>query len=321
MSFEIKRGLFGFDFTDYHAVIGVSLDANLKEIRKQYLSIARRLHPDVCRLDNKDQAQVLLSKLINPAYAKLSNERDFVDYGVLLRMTGKRLLEESQQIQVESEAARALLQLPSLDRVRSDYTRILSELAKDHYTDLALAIDQIATLSELNQVYLLRRTQSDSGWGRPVEKASSKVSATGTPMPPPPPPPKTSQESLIDSYYNRAESRLEKNNFASARTELQDALKLEAGNARCHALMAKVYLLQNEQKPASVNITMAKSYLAKAVKIDPHDPIVLEVRKFYNKLAARPTSGKPSKPTSKKPAKKDDKKGGGLFGGLFGGKK
>jgi curved DNA-binding protein CbpA len=318
MSFEIKRGLFGFDFTDYHAVIGVSVDANLKEIRKQYLSIARRLHPDVCRLENKDRAQELLSKLINPAYAKLSNERDFVDYGVLLRMTGKRLVEESNQIHVESVDARALLELQSLDQVRKDYTHKLSELAKDHYTDLSRSIEQIAVLSELNQVYLLRRTQNDGGWGRPVEKTSNKVSATGMPIPAPPPPPKTSQESLIDSYYHRAESRLEQNNFPSARTELQDALKLEPGSARCHALIAKTYLLQNEHKPASVNVTMAKSHLAKAVKADAHDPVVLEVRRLYNKMSARPTSGKP---TSKKPAKKTDKGGGGLFGGLFGGKK
>ncbi len=318
MSFEIQRGLFGFDFTDYHAVIGVSVDANLKEIRKQYLSIARRLHPDVCRLENKDLAQDLLSKLINPAYAKLSNERDFVDYGVLLRMTGKRLVEESDQISLESEAARALLELSSLDQVHREYSKQLRELAQHHYEDLSQAIAQIATLSELNQVYLLRRTQNDGGWGRPVAKTSNKVTSTGKPIPsPPPPPPKTSQESLVDNYYNRALSLLEKHSFSSARKELQDALKLEQGNARCHALMAKVYLIQNEQKAASVNLTMAKSHLSKAVKTDPHDPVVIEVRKLYNKMMARPTSGKP---ISKKPAKKPEK-GGGLFGGLFGGKK
>jgi curved DNA-binding protein CbpA len=318
MSFEIKRGLFGFDFTDYHAVIGVSVDADLKEIRKQYLSIARRLHPDVCRLENKDLAQALLSKLINPAYAKLSNERDFVDYGVLLRMTGKRLVEESDQISLESEAARALFELNSLDRLQTEYNRALQELAKNHYADLSQAIDQIATLSELNQVYLLRRTQSDGGWGRPVAKTSNKVTSAGRPIPPlPPSPPKTSQESLVDNYYNRALSLLEQHSFSSARKELQDAIKLEPGNARCYALMAKVYLIQNEQKAASVNLTMAKSNLAKAVKMNPQDPVVLEVRKLYNKLIARPTS---SKPISKKPAKKPEK-GGGLFGGLFGGKK
>jgi curved DNA-binding protein CbpA len=318
MSFEIKRGLFGFDFTDYHAVIGVSVDANLKEIRKQYLSIARRLHPDVCRLENKDLAQALLSKLINPAYAKLSNERDFVDYGVLLRMTGKRLVEESDHISLESDTARALLELGSLDHVQREYHQALREVAQHHYEDLSQAIDQIATLSELNQVYLLRRTQSDGGWGRPVAKTSNKVTSAGKPIPsPPPPPPKTSQESLVDNYYNRALSLLEKQSFSSARKELQDALKLEQGNARCHALMAKIYLIQNEQKAASVNLTMAKSHLSKAVKTDAHDPVVLEVRKLYNKMMARPTTGKP---ISKKPTKKPEK-GSGLFGGLFGGKK
>jgi len=320
MSFEIHRGLFGFDFTDYHAVIGTSIDSDSKAIRKQYLKIARKLHPDVCRLENKDVAQALLSKLINPAYAKLSSDKDYVEYGVLLRMTGKRLVEDADRIAPESDTARQLLELDSLDRVRKEYERAIAALASEHYGDLSESFDRIGELSELNQVYLMRRTQSDTGWGRPAEKTSNKVTPAGKPVPPPPPPPrKNTPESFVASYYHRAESLLDRGSFSSARKELQDALKLDANNAECHALMAKVYLKQNEQSPASVNTTMARSHLSKAVKANSQAPIVVEVRKLFNKAAARPTTGKP---VSKKPAKsKKPEKGGGLFGGLFGGKK
>ncbi|MBO1349251.1 MAG: hypothetical protein EBE86_018515 [Hormoscilla sp. GUM202] len=36
MSFLIQKGLFKTDFTDYHAVLGVPVDAEKKEIRKRY---------------------------------------------------------------------------------------------------------------------------------------------------------------------------------------------------------------------------------------------------------------------------------------------
>ena len=74
MSFQIDRGLFKFDFTDYHAVLGVSVDADVKEVRKQYLKIARLLHPDSSKSNDeaeKQQANMLLTKLVNPAYEQL----------------------------------------------------------------------------------------------------------------------------------------------------------------------------------------------------------------------------------------------------------
>ena len=77
MSFKFDSGLFQFDFTDHHAVLGVSVDADIKEIRKRYIKIARRLHPDSCTAESKadkERANQLLSKLVNPAYEKFSHE-------------------------------------------------------------------------------------------------------------------------------------------------------------------------------------------------------------------------------------------------------
>ncbi len=75
MSFRVDSGLFKFDFTDHHAILGVPVDADAKDIRKRYLKIARRLHPDSSSfLDSteKEWANQLLAKLVNPAYEKLS---------------------------------------------------------------------------------------------------------------------------------------------------------------------------------------------------------------------------------------------------------
>ena len=46
MSFQIERGLFKFDFTDHHAVLGILVNEDVKEVRKRYFKIARILHYD-----------------------------------------------------------------------------------------------------------------------------------------------------------------------------------------------------------------------------------------------------------------------------------
>jgi Flp pilus assembly protein TadD len=54
-----------------------------------------------------------------------------------------------------------------------------------------------------------------------------------------------------------------------AKVELQDALKLEPQNSRCHSLMAMVYLRDNQLK-------MAKIHFDHALKLDPKEKIALE---------------------------------------------
>ncbi|NJN87247.1 MAG: J domain-containing protein [Leptolyngbyaceae cyanobacterium SL_7_1] len=54
MAFNIEQGLFSPEFTDHHAILGVPVNADPKEIRKQYLKIVRRLHPD--GFDQENQA-------------------------------------------------------------------------------------------------------------------------------------------------------------------------------------------------------------------------------------------------------------------------
>src|SRR3712207_6925717 len=57
----------------------VPVDADVKEIRKRYLDIARRLHPDTCKAASDAEKQLageLLSKLVNPAYKILSRSEE-----------------------------------------------------------------------------------------------------------------------------------------------------------------------------------------------------------------------------------------------------
>lgn len=154
--FKIDSGLFKFDFTDHHAVLGVPVDAEAKDIRKRYLQIARRLHPDTCAASEADKqwASQLLSKLVNPAYEKFAQERSHAEYMVLLREMSKRLVQESAAIELKSELSKQLNESNNIEHV---YRTSLRQLAQKQYESFDQVPQLIAQISELNLVYLLRK--------------------------------------------------------------------------------------------------------------------------------------------------------------------
>ena len=318
MSFKIERGLFKFDFTDHHAVLGVPVDASAKDIRKRYLQIARRLHPDSCTSESeadKQRASQFLSKLVNPAYEKIAQERNRAEYILLLSQMGKRLVQESATVELNSELAKQLAQTPNVD---VNYKNLIHKLAEKQYDSLDNVLQTIGQISELNLVYLMRKGVKAVQSSAPVASPSSNAGA-GTVRAQPAPPPPPQQESLIAQYLRRAEALVNKNSLAQARAELQDALKLEPNNGQCHTLMGIVYLRQNQT-------TMAKVHINKALQLNPKDERALKAKKHLEDMTPK-TSGQPTTPPPKNndrgtsSTKPSDKSGGGLFGGLFGGKK
>ena len=307
MSYKIDSGLFLFDFTDHHAVLGVPVDADFKDIRKRYLQIARRLHPDTCQaasVVDKQLANSLLSKLVNPAYEKFSIERNRAEYVVLLREMSKRLTQEAASIQLKSELSQQLKQSNDIDRV---YRTTINQLAQKQYQSLEQVMALIAQISELNMVYLLHK--GGSGLRSPASTPAINPNADAQQPPLGQPEP----ESVVEPYLRRAQTLIEKNVFAAARVELQDALKLEPNNSRCHSLMGLVYLKQNLT-------AMAKVHINKALQLDPKDELGLKIKPLLDKLAQ--TSASQSNSTKTTGSQQSaESKNGGLFGGLFGGKK
>ncbi|HEY9833458.1 MAG TPA: tetratricopeptide repeat protein [Stenomitos sp.] len=338
MSFQIERGLFKFDFNDHHAVIGVPVDADVKEVRKRYLKIARRLHPDSCKAasdSEKKLANQLLSKLVNPAYEQLSqgNNRDYL---VSLGHMGRRLAAEGAKIPLASEAAKQLFR--SGANLENAYKSVVQKLATTQYDSLDQVLDKIAEISELNMVYLMlskgelqKSTDRRPGTSTATD-ASSKGSQTATPgrqkdpnapTPPGTPTPARPVSPLPDSgltraaeYIRRAEGYMAKNNFAAAVLELREALKLDPNNSRCHSLLGASFLKQNQA-------TMAKVHLNKALQLNPNDELALKGKKHLDALQSTNGGQKSTPPPT--PGTQSDQsgksRGGGLFGGLFGGKK
>ncbi|MDY7016319.1 MAG: J domain-containing protein, partial [Cyanobacteriota bacterium] len=159
MSFTIKHGLFKYDLNDHHAILGIPISSDGKQVRKQYLKIARSLHPDTVKGKSdaeKKQANEILSKLVNPAYEQLSKNSSQSEYELVLKQTGKRLAGESGKVSLDSDAAKQLAKAPpgALD---GTYQNAVKQLASTQYADLNKILAIIGQLSELNMVYLIRK--------------------------------------------------------------------------------------------------------------------------------------------------------------------
>jgi tetratricopeptide (TPR) repeat protein len=253
MSFQIERGLFRFDFTDHHAVLGIPVNADVKEVRKRYLNIARKLHPDSNKAESESEkklASQLLSKLVNPAYEQLSqNNRDFV---ISLGHMGRRLAAEAGKVPVDSAAAKQLSQAGA--NLDITYKSLVQKLASGQYESLNQVLEKIAEISELNMVYLMVKAGRNEGINNGAPKtpvgtgAPRTPTATGTGAPRTPTGTGVGTSgglgsnladsqgaSRVDAYIRRGEGYLAKNNFAAAVLELREALKLDQNTSRAHA--------------------------------------------------------------------------------------
>lgn len=315
MSFQIERGLFKYDLIDYHAVLCVRVDADAQEIRKRYLKIARRLHPDSCAAasdEEKRLASQLLSKLVNPAYEQLYQDKNRGEHNAVLMQMAKRLAEESTSVELTTENARQLAGTPNLE---SAYKNAISQIAKFQYKSLGQVKDAIAQISELNLVYLIRsagKSLSTASSTPTVSKNSNAVN--GNNVAPPPPQPK--EDPVFAGYMRRAQELIAKNQLLKARVELQDALKMQPNNNQCHSLLGVVYLKQNQ-------IKMAKIHFDRALQLDPKDEIALEGKTKIDKISGKKPAASANKKTTVSAAagKSSKSDSGGLFGGFFGGKK
>jgi curved DNA-binding protein CbpA len=294
MSFEMRKGLFKYDFTDQHAILGIPLDAEFSDIRKRYMKIARRLHSDTCSFEDqadKDWANQFLSKVVNPAYNKFSKDSDRKEYNLLVTAIGKRVAKEQAKMHIESEAAKQLATAKDLEEA---YKTAVNKLALKQYESVAETQDAIAQISELNMVYLLRKERL----GGVGVAASSPPDAVTSVLPKVKP-----KDSLADQSCRRAQGFMDSKNYAKASLELKEALKREPKHSQAHALLAMCYFQQNQA-------TMAKLQVQKALASNPEEPTALEVKKKLEQSAA-----------SEAKSKKNEDKLSAFFGSLFGGKK
>lgn len=311
--FEIKQGIAIFDCPDHYASLGLAIGASKGEIRKRYFKIARSLHPDSCPPGmDKAQASKMLSKLVNPAYEVLSQDKDLEEYKVLLRLVGQRATREVDPASIRADSAQTLLGASDFEAV---YQEQVHQLAQNQFETLTGVGAIVSQLSELNLAYLIRTEKTKQTGPAPVQVAQAQPTASApketvassTPQAQPPAQAAAAPTSqFVNDYCRRAEELINKNRLNDAIVELRDALKLEPQSSRCHSLMGSIYLKK-------ATLKMAKVHFTQALKSNPQDLEALKGMAKIDKLEKRSnSSAKPSTP--QRPARK------GLFG-LFGGKK
>lgn len=317
MSLKIPHGLFKFDFTDQHAILGVPVDADADVVRKQYLKIARRLHPDKFRGGSETEKQTasqLFSKLVNPAYETLYAEKSRTENKIMLGRMGKRLAAEAGKVQIHTDPAKQLAQAGN--NIDVAYKSLLHTLATIQYENLNQAVEIIAQISELNMVYLMRK-QGEFGIKHAQAKEIIKPASQAEPVPTKEVQPEKTSSVNVEAYCRRAEEYMSKNNFAKAVLELREALQSDVNNSRTHGLLGMAYLSQNQA-------TMAKIHINKALQLNPQEENALKAKQLIEKLGQKGATGNTTKPGTAKDTKgkPDDKSGGTtIFGIRFGGKK
>lgn len=326
MSFAITQGLFLLDIVDYYAILGLPVGAESKTVRKAYLRIAQRLHPDTCKAkddEEKKLASEFLSKLVNPAYEKLSKQTSWSEYQVILNQLSKQLSNrDTGTLKLKFPSAQALHDDTSGD-IATSYKSQVEAISKENYLDMSLVLETIAELSELNLVYLKAigkaglSAKSTTPPQRNIYTPSNNTAPptnNQTPPEPSPAPPSTAHttkstvSSSLEAAIWRGEQHLEKKNYAKAVLEFRDAIKLDPNCVKAHALMGLSYLEQKQ-------VAMAKVHIKKAYMAKPSDPLARQAKEALEKEMGNALD---TQSGMKRPV--EDKKSG-LFGGLFGGKK
>lgn len=315
------KGLFQFDFDDYHAVLGVPITADAKAVRKRYLIIARKLHPDSLGGISGAEAQrasEVLSKLVNPAYEALSQEKSAIEHQLVLKLKGQSLRRVGTPPSVTSAAAQALITAPHAEMA---YRQAVNGLVEHQFERLEAISDVIGELSELNLVYLYRSEASES----PRPSSATSVSRTqAAPASAPgasvPPPHRATKASILESYINRAQEYEYNQDYSRAILELREAVKAYPNDGHCHSYLALLYLKAGQS-------TMARIQAKRALEIIPDDERARAVQARVEKSTAGSTAGTAnpkaanSKAAKSKPSSSKPSNNGGGFFGLFGGKK
>jgi curved DNA-binding protein CbpA len=313
------QGLFKLDFDDHHAVLGVPVTADAKAVRKRYLAIARMLHPDSLSGSTTIDAQRasdVLSKLVNPAYEALTQEKSSTEHGIMLKLKGQSLRQVGTAPTVSSPEAQTLLKAPHVDAA---YRKAIGNLAESQFDNLDNVTGIIGQLSELNLIYLYRSSANDGpSVGSSASTAKPRPNAAPTGPKTTVPTPRQNQAAILESYVNRAQEYEQNRDYSRAILELREAVKAYPNNVQCHSYLSAIYFKAGQS-------TMARIHAKRALEIDPNDERAQSVQARVDKASGGSTTGsaqaaKSKGDNAKASNSKSSNQGGGFFG-LFGGKK
>lgn len=283
-------------YTDPYAVLGISVAANERRILKRYRTVAKLLHPDT-HMKTPSEQQVFVSqvfsKLVNPAYQRLKQDKGRNEVLATLRFKVRRLTRDNK-LQPASDQGKQLLDLPEAE-VDLMYEHLLEQLSDRQYNDIQTFETHTLLIAELNLIYLRRKM------GDPVirEKRTGLMTtpASQTSVAPPEAAPDNGVSSLgyADRHFQRAQEYLKARNIAAAIQELKDAIRIDPKSSKYHCLLGQAYLLN--KLPG-----MAKVHFKQALRLNPQNNVALKYARQLNldlSSLAQPPANRPSETTTK----------------------
>jgi curved DNA-binding protein CbpA len=287
---------------DHYAVLGVPIDADLDEVRKNYRNKTKLLHPDRFFHDpsKRKSAEFLLSRVVNPAFETLSNADRRRDYDLLLRLASIKFRDNQTPLPDAPEVLR-LSPARNMEELKILYRKEVEQLTKDQYTDLN---DNHLTnvLSVVNLGFLILSI--------PLEKFSSPKAVssqvTGSEVNNVPAPPAASGETAKDAsnwsqrHFERGKELVEKRQFKEAIRSFKEAIRLAPSESSYYSHLGLAYLSQGFPG-------MAKAEFQRALQLNPKDEIAC-TQLGIGQPAAKPQSAQKAKgnvgpPPQKSPPK------------------
>jgi curved DNA-binding protein CbpA len=256
ITFRIDRGIGQYDFNDYYAVLGLPLTADASHVRKRYILIAKCLHPDIHGRTEAEKkvATQYLSKLVNPAYNVLSQERERTEYSAILKLLGKRLMKRNQKFSPKSEIAHRYLTCSQ----QINYESVINEIAKVQYTSLDQILENIGLLSELNLVHILLQ----EGYQHTSISSSVSLSNSNSPN-------NSSGTQSSNSSPNKNDGQSGINRAGGGyqmRTESQSSLRNNVPNSANQNINQTTNPANNNQANKDVPDTQVNQYITQAEK-------------------------------------------------------
>lgn len=295
--------------SDPYAVLGVSVAADERRIAKRYRHVAKHLHPDQqMGADDpvREFTNQLLTRLVNPAYQRLKQDKGRAETLATLRFKVRRLSRENQ-LTTASKLSKQLLHVDDSE-VEVLYEKALTELSEEQYTSADAFAEKTLAIIELNLVYLRRKMGEpvirEKRTGLMSAKTTEGTVASSTPTSQKTAGQKTKEEPAQVDYAQRhvmrAKTYIASKSYTEAIQELRDAVRIDPDNSNYHSMLGQAYLLQKMTG-------MAKVHFRQALKLDPKNAIA---HKYAKQLDLDVTS--PQKATSSQ-----NGNGHGKSGGLF----
>ncbi len=302
-------------FSDPYAILGVSVAADNRRILKRYHHLAKQLHPDIQRfaaVEHQEFVQQVLSKLVNPAYQQLKQEKSRNEVLATLRFRVRRLSRE-HKFQPQTPLGQQLFNVPEAE-IELFYEQAIDQLCDKQYSSLQNFETLTPQLNEINLVFLRRKM------GDPVIRAKrtglmapSKATASPIPSPGSSHGADKGPRDYADRHFKRAQDYIRDNKAQHAIQEMKDALKLEPQNSNYHCLMGQAYLLHRLSG-------MARVHFRQALRLNPNNSVA---KKYMTRLEQENPAGaksasraNASSQTNASEPQADPPKRG-LFGGIF----